>query len=162
MEQKFRYLINNKVFGSSTDMPDRQNYGLTSAFEASYNHWKQSLTELACDKEQILKIRENIYYSNKEHQGYKFADFIKKTIDITSITFERCCSQRENFTLSEQRVFLNEDVIEERNNTIEFAEWILDNTSQILGSRLRSYYVGGLLHGEYTTQELYEIFKKQI
>lgn len=48
----------------------------------------------------------------------------------------------------------------EANEAVLFAEWILDNTSQILGSRLRSYYVGGLLHGEYTTQELYEIFKQ--
>lgn len=44
---------------------------------------------------------------------------------------------------------------------VEFAEWIFNNTTNIYGSKLRHYYVNGLLHGTYDLVSLYEIFKNQ-
>lgn len=81
-----RYLINGEVYKGS-EMP-KPCYKVIWDEEGDNDlaDWKHSLVKLACDKEEILKIRKSIYYSNKEHQGYKFEDFIKKTIDITSIT----------------------------------------------------------------------------
>lgn len=104
MEKQFIYLINNKSFSSDSEMPKHINFYLgkdqsfTKPYDDAYNNWKSSLTELTCDKDQIFKIRQSIYYSNKEHQGYKFEDFIKNPTDITSISevrVDKCCNWQD-------------------------------------------------------------------
>ncbi len=57
---------------------------------------------------------------------------------------------------------LETKLAEKEKESIEFAEWIFNNTASKFGSKLRNYWVGGLLHGEYDTKQLYEIFTNQL
>lgn len=96
---KHRYLINNKVYGSSTEMPKK-----TELCCEDYEVWQQSLTELPCDESELYEIR-------------KYKEIVIDTnepIDITSIT-----------TIRDGKVYFKE--VESESNFIETydKEWIL-------------------------------------
>ena len=77
-----RYLINNKIYGSSTEKPHHSapNYiGL---------NWMDKLKELACDESEYNKIA--------SHLGWKTLEL--NPIDITSITTVKDC---ETYKLDE-------------------------------------------------------------
>lgn len=136
-----RYLINNKIYGSSTEMPNRQNYGLTSAFEASYNYWQQSLTELACDESELDKIKN---YCLKEVYKGNITTTNNIDFDITSITTVK----DDKVYFKEMESFNNISEVQSdmlKKEAIKFLEWVWLN--------------------KYTdnndADELYEIFKNK-
>lgn len=54
------YLINGKIMKGG-EMPKRDNYGLTSAFEASYNKWLSSLQPCEIDESELENVKNKVY-----------------------------------------------------------------------------------------------------
>jgi len=134
-----RYLINNKIYGSSTEKPHHSapNYiGL---------NWMDKLKELACDESEYNKIA--------SHLGWKTLEL--NPIDITSIT-----------TVKDGKVVFKE-VESECNEAIEFLDWVLSSgfylNPHCEESRWRTIEQINsskpMLSGGITTKQLYEIFK---
>ena len=76
-----RYLINNKVFGSSTEYPNKDKFipCLYATYEDYLEGWNKNLTELACDESEMNKICNKLDYD-------RVTEIYLRTIDITSIT----------------------------------------------------------------------------
>ncbi len=104
-----------------------------------YINWKNSLQPCEISESELMKIKEHLTFpSNLNLDNIEVTDIISDNNGV--ITFKQPKQVEE---------------IE----AVEFAEWILDNTAGVIGTKQRNYYVKGLLHGKYTTKQLYEIFK---
>lgn len=72
------YLINGKIMKGG-EMPKRDNYGLTSAFEASYNKWLSSLQPCEIDESELENVKNNVYtfYNCKADDPIEITDIVR-------------------------------------------------------------------------------------
>jgi len=86
MEKQYRYLINNEVFGSDTEMPesnlDKFSKLIHPNVSVEHLHWINSLVKLECSRDEEMKI---LIHLSTNGYGREIM-FNNPTIDITSIT----------------------------------------------------------------------------
>jgi hypothetical protein len=146
-----RYFINNKVYVSKIKMPRQANKYVYIGID--YINWKKSLTELACYKSELDKIKIVIWkqiYTDR-----------RNPIDITSITTVKTeiTDTIGGLPILEKVVYFKE-VESDTNESIVFAEWILQTCTSYKSSDDWHYYTDdGTIRK--TTKELYEIFKEE-
>lgn len=131
-------------------MPDRNDELYISSwhkfksdlYDTHYHNWLSSLQPCEISESELDKISN---YLKTLPCG-----FVSNPIDVTDIVKDN------NGVITFKQPKQVEEI-----EAVEFAEWILDNTAGVIGTKQRNYYVKGLLHGKYTTKQLYEIFKNQ-
>ena len=149
---KHIYLLNNKIFGSSNEAPKAGLKGTNTM-----GIWQQSLTELACDENELDEINETISTLHTT-----------KPIDITSITTVKpLVTETKSGSWTDYKVYFKE-VENESNESIEFAKWLLKTENTIVctsKSEWKHYQIierkDGLCDNGIIIEKLYEIFKNK-
>ncbi len=138
---KYYYLINGKIMAANEKMPEINEQWHN--YNSNLLKWSESLQPCEISESELDKIKLNVGLES-----------YNTPIEVTDIVESDTKWSKEQDCVIDIVKFKQPKQVEEI-EAVEFAEWI------IYGSKLRHYYVNGLLHGTYDLVSLYEIFKNQ-
>lgn len=145
---KYYYIINGKIMSANEKMPIENDYGWNHLYQEDKLKWNLTLQPCEISESELEKLKNKLVSC-----GYVLSLDTIEVTDIVELEWNKKYAVYELFFKQPKQV--------EEIEAVEFVEWILDNTAGVLGTKQRNYYVKGLLHGKYTTKQLYEIFKNQ-
>ena len=142
---KYYYIINGKIMSANEKMPEINEQWHN--YNSNLLKWSESLQPCEISESELEKVIKHYL------QDCSMSSNPIEVTDIVELEWNKKYAVYELFFKQPKQVGEIE--------AVDFAEWILDNTAGVLGTKQRNYYVKGLLHGKYTTKQLYEIFKNQ-